>query len=410
MPETQNRILIGHSYWGRGGAEVAAMRLIEALCQNYKIDIVTRGGFDLEELNHCSGTNIRNNDLNAIRFPPLTPKVNSTGGALWHGIFLRYCRRIAPEYDLCITASRTLDWGVPAIHFLSDVAWNRPLQERFDCPEAGLRANLIRRAYFGAASLLAGTSGRDLTQHDTLVANSEWTARMSAEFCGRPPVVIYPAVPPVGQGAAWVDRENAFLCLGRISPEKRIEQVIAILDQVRGRGHSVRLHLAGGGGADHYSKQIEALCAARREWITVLGPVYGEAKQALLGRCRYGINACEREAFGIATLEMAMAGMVPFVPQAGAQSEMISDDALIYRDVEDAVLKMDTVLQSGSRQMELHKAMLRRGAEFNPEHFCAEVRDLVKHMLETRSGVGDNKFEIKGAAAPPPGPGISYHD
>jgi glycosyltransferase involved in cell wall biosynthesis len=379
-----NGILVGHPYWGRSGAEVAAMWLLQALCQEYRVDVLTRGGWDLDDLNRCAGTSIQRGDLGSILYPPFTSKVNRAGGALWHALFLRYCRRLAPRYDICVTASRVVDWGRPAIHFLSDAAWNTELQRRFQTPEALLGAGLTRSAYFRVAKMIAGKSGRDAAREDTFVANSGWTASMSAEFCERPPVVIYPAVPANGVTAVWEERADEFLCLGRISPEKRIERVIAIMDQLRAMGHKVRLHLAGGGEGGFYERQIQRLCDERREWMTSHGAVYGEAKKALLGLCRFGLSARDDEAFGIATAEMAAAGILPFVPRTGGQCEIVREPDLIYEDIQDAALKIDAVLRSETRQHELHEAMLLRGQEFNPERFCTEVRALVSRVLDGR--------------------------
>jgi glycosyltransferase involved in cell wall biosynthesis len=251
------------------------MWALQALCRHHHVDIVTRGGWDLDDLNRCSGTNIRREELGAILYPPFDPQVLSSGGALWHGLFLRYCRRLAPQYDLCITASRTLDWGRLAIHFLSDVAWNQTLQERFQTAEITTQKGILRRWYRKLGSFLAGSSGRDPTQHDIFIANSQWTAELSAQYCKIRPVVIYPAVPGGTPTTPPRERENSFLCLGRISPEKRIEQVIAILERVRTLGHAIRLHLVGGGDDSRYVHNIQQLCDARREWIVFHGPLYG---------------------------------------------------------------------------------------------------------------------------------------
>jgi glycosyltransferase involved in cell wall biosynthesis len=350
------------------------------------VDIVTRGGWDLDDLNRCSGTHIRREDFGAILYPPLNPQVLTRGGALWHGFFLRYCRHVASRYDLCITASRIIDWGRPAIHFLSDVAWNRPLQERFQTAEITTQKGLLRRWYWKLGSVLGGSSGRDPAQHDIFVANSQWNARISSEYCKLPPVVIYPAVPGGTQTTPWADREDSFVCLGRISPEKQIERVIAILDQVRTLGHPVRLHLVGSGPDGKYLEHIQRLCDARKDWVVFHGPLYGEDKLKLLARCRYGLNSCSREAFGIATAEMIKAGMLTFVPQAGAQSEIVQEHELIYQDIEDAALKIDTVLRSELLQQEFHQTIMRRAAAFDPEQFCTEVRDLVNRALGSRSG------------------------
>jgi glycosyltransferase involved in cell wall biosynthesis len=360
------------------------MWILQSLCQEYRVDLLTRGGWDLDDLNLCAGTNIQREDLGIILHPPLTPTINTTGGALWHGVFLRCCRQFAPKYDLCITASRILDWGVPSINFLSDVAWNRALQERFDCPEARPINGLLRKASFALGRWIAGSSGRVPAQYDILVANSQWTAGISSEYCKVPPVVIYPAVSGAAAQIPWNQRENSFLCLGRISPEKQIERAMAILDQVRILGHAIQMHLVGTGDDDAYLGQIKQLCEARREWVLFHVPLYGEDKLKLLARCRYGLNACSREAFGIATAEFMKSGILPFVPQEGAQAEIVQERELIYQDIEDAALKIDALLRSETRQQELHQAMLRRGAEFTPERFCQAVRDLVSRVLDGR--------------------------
>ncbi|MCU0784782.1 MAG: glycosyltransferase family 4 protein [Verrucomicrobia bacterium] len=356
------------------------MWLLQALRDDYQVDFVTRGGWDLDDLNHCAGTHVTGEQLGQVRLPAHTLLKRTTGGALWHGLFLRYCRRIAPPYDLCITASRVVDWGVPAVHFLSDVAWHRALRLR-KSQKKWFDHVRWDNAYSHLGELLGGRSGRPPVLHDLFVANSQWTAQLSAEFCKQPPVVIYPAVPGDFPDVPWDARENAFICLGRISPVKKIELVIATLEQVRALGHAIRLHLVGAFDKTPYARQIEALCEAQRHWIVLQRAVYGERKAALLSRCRFGISACDREAFGIATAEMMRAGIVPFVPRDGAQPEVVQEEALIYQDVQDAVVRIDAVLRSKSRQAELHAAMVRRGAAFKPEHFCAAIRELVaKHL------------------------------
>lgn len=374
-------ILIGHPYWGRGGAEIAAMWMLQALVDTYRVDIVTRNGWNVTELNRCAETRIRPEQLGKIRLPAHSVFKQTTGGALWDGLYRRYCRHIAPEYDLCITASRIIDWGVPAIHFLTDVAWNCDLQKRFNTAEVSARSGLIRKAYWAFAGILAGKSSHNPIEHDLIVANSKWTATISANYCKQPPIVVYPAVPSASNIVPWVQRDDSFLCLGRISPEKRIENVIQILDRVRANGRDIRLHLVGNADDTPYSQHIQQLCHARKAWIVFHGPLYGAEKQVLMGRCRYGISACEREAFGIATAEMMRSGTLPFVPRAGAQSEIVACDPLIYSDIQDAAEKIEAVLCSSERQRDLHTQILKNSSRFTPEAFCTGVRDLVTRAL-----------------------------
>jgi glycosyltransferase involved in cell wall biosynthesis len=276
------------------------------------------------------------------------------------------------------------DWGRAAIHFLSDVTWNVPLQKRFKCPSyhyAPAGSSALRRLYLALGRAIAGNSRREPAAHDLFVANSRWNAEISSEFCKREPAVICPAVPGALASVPWEERDSAFVCLGRIAPEKQVERAIRIIEQVRQAGHPVRLHLIGGSDDGCYAQEIRALCEARAEWIEQHGALYGERKFELLSGCRYGISSCECEAFGIATAEMMKAGLIPFVPRTGGQSEVVQQEALVYGGVQEAVLKIRTVLNAESRQADLQTAMLSRGEEFRPEAFCRAVQELVAKEL-----------------------------
>lgn len=382
MPSDKKRILIGHPYWGRAGAEIAAMWMLQALLQDYQVDIVTRGGWDVEELNRVAGTSIQG-DAIQVHYPPFSRWRHA--GALWLGCFYRYCRKIAPQYDLCITASRVIDWGVPAVHFLSDVTWNLALQKTFASGEYLARQGFMRSIYWRLAEGIAGKSGRNPQLEDFFIANSRWTASWSGTYCRQELRVISPPVPgSFSNLTSWEQRENAFVCLGRIATEKNIEQVIFILEQVREYAPAVTLHLVGNFDRTPYSLKISRLCADRKNWITVHNGLYGAAKEDLLGRCRYGISACTREAFGIATAEMIMAGIIPFVPNEGAQRELVLDQRLCYESNDDAAEKIRTVLASTAMQMKLHLESLQRGSSFSPEKFTLKVHATIQDILSHR--------------------------
>ncbi|MDD2539597.1 MAG: glycosyltransferase [Desulfuromonadaceae bacterium] len=375
----KKRILVGHPYWGRGGAEIAAMWMLQALISDFHVAIVTRGGWDITELNHVAGTNIPASAIDIQHAPFANSKIF---GAVLLGYFSRFCRKIAPAYDLCITASRVIDWGVPAIHFLSDVTWNHALQKKFESAEYLARKGFVRNIYWRFADLISGESGREPGKNDVFVANSQWTAKISEEFCTHKIKVLFPPVPgrfllPL----PWEYRDSAFVCLGRISPEKNIEQLIEILERVREKHSEIILHLIGKFNDDEYSRKILELCNINKDWIIVHNGLYGNAKEEVLHRCRYGISACSREAFGIATAEMIKAGVIPFVPLEGAQRELLEDERLCYKSVADAENKIYTVMDSTVYQTQLHSKMHYLAKCFTTDEFCSKVRLLVQDTL-----------------------------
>ncbi|MDB4561905.1 glycosyltransferase family 4 protein [bacterium] len=380
------KIVLGHSYWGRGGAEIATMWLIQALCPHYEIDIVTRGGWDLAALNRCAGTTVQPHDLGRLIRPHFVPANITLGGAIWHSAFLRFCSRIGSDYDIRISASRVIDWGAPAVHFLTDVVWNEELATRFGEPEQEGPRIWPREILNSIAKRLRPPTQHYARQGDVFVANSNWTASISSKYCARYPEVIYPPVFDLSPSTAWSDRLASVVCLGRLSPEKRIEEVIEIIAQIRARGHNVHLHLVGESDRPDYEEAIRALASKYAQWITLHGALYGEDKAKLLSKCRFGISACTRESFGMATAEMVKSGMIVFVPSSGGQREIVRDPSLMFQSNTDAVRKIGRVLSSESLQHRLSDSLLEQGKRFGVQPFSTSILNLMNRIRDDARG------------------------
>jgi glycosyltransferase involved in cell wall biosynthesis len=177
------------------------------------------------------------------------------------------------------------------------------------------------------------------------------------------------------------EKEFGFVCIGRISSEKRIERIIHILSQIRDRGHRIHLHIIGDLNWTVYGKKIQKLCRNNRDWISAEGSCYGEKKQRILTGHDYGIHACQGEAFGIAVAEMVKAGCIVFVPNEGGQAEMVNHPSLVYSSVEDAVKKIDTVLCQSGLQASLRNHLSKQGQRFSADHFKKGLRRAVEEFL-----------------------------
>lgn len=127
------------------------------------------------------------------------------------------------------------------------------------------------------------------------LANSRWTVALLRERYGIEVEVLYP--PAVNHFSARPsrERENGFVCLGRVVPEKRIDFVIEVLRMVRQSGHPVHLHIAGEIGGSAYERSIRELGRQHRDLIFLEGLVAGEEKKNLLAAHRFGISARENE-------------------------------------------------------------------------------------------------------------------
>lgn len=387
------KIGIGHPRLIRGGSEARAMWAIEALKADFNVSLITGGAVDLDMLNQFYGTQVNKEEI-AIRQAPISGFLHrlKSADALRGALYQRFCRRVAHDFDILISTYNFCYFGVPAIQCIADFSWDEDIRTSFDPSPQGARGlfhrvALLRKCYLGLAKFVARTSDRNLfSGEDLILSNSQWSAQIIKEKHGTDIGVLYPPVFDQFPKVPLETKEMGFVCIGRISPEKRIEQIVGILKEVRERGHDIHLHVIGGTDETTYGKSVENLCKAQGNWVTMEGRRFGEEKAMLLSQHRFGIQARQSEPFGISVAEMVKAGCITFVPKEGGQAEIVSHKSLMYDSVEDAVEKIDTVLRKPQLQIELRQHLEKQGAKFSTNAFMDGLRAAVENFLSEKRG------------------------
>ncbi len=380
-------IALCHPWLGLGGSEATAMWSIAALRREYSITLITASEVDLGKLNAAYGTDVEAGDFHLLRAPALPAVQNPARLAHWRvKRFEQFCRHNIGDRDVPVSAYNPIDFGRPGLHIVGDFSWDE--ETRLELFGEATGHGALRRGYLWLGSRLFGASGRDILDgHDLVAANSEWSAAVLAERFGlRGAPILYPpvhvevsATEPTRRGAAH------FVCLGRISPEKRIERTIAVLERVRAAGHpDVHLTVVGEIGNDAYGQQIAALAAERGDWIETPGYVGGAAKFELLASHPFAINSCDGEAFGIAVAEMLLCGCVPFVHRTGGAAEIVGTDDLRFGDEVEAAEKIARALDDPNHAAKLRNQLIASGDRFAPEAFEAGIRELVARFLASQ--------------------------
>ena len=388
MNDPKTKVGIAHPRLMRGGSEARAMWAIEALKENYDVSLITTGDVDLEGLNRFYGTSVTENEISLRCDPVLRLLLRPNSGDALRGVFYeRYCRKIAREFDILISTYNLCDFGVPAIHCIADFSWDEEIRKKLHPFPKGSRGlfhhnKLLRKCYLSLAKSVAQPSGRNLfSGEDLILANSQWSAQIIKEKHGLDIDFLYPPVFTDFPGVPFEGREMGFVCIGRISPEKRIERIIGILREVRQRGHNIHLHVIGDADGTNYGKSTEDLCRAQRDWVTMEGLQFGEEKAKILSQHRFAIHACYGEAFGISVAEMVKAGCITFVPSEGGQAEIVNHESLLYDNVEIAAEKIDTILKKPQLQVELQKHLEKQGTKFSTNVFMEGLRDVVEKFI-----------------------------
>ncbi len=284
-----------------------------------------------------------------------------------------------------ISTYNVMDFGRKGIQLIADFSFDDGLRERV-ASERPQILDLLRnnpwthRIYLGAVRAMAGTK-RDGWKRNVTIANSRWSARRLKERFGLESEVLYPPVSDRLPCPPWEDREDGFIYLGRISPEKRIEEIIRVLGAVRERGHDIHLHIVGDTDDAGYKASIARLCRESGDWAVMEGSLGGDRKGEFIGRHRYGISARDREPFGISVAELVKAGCLVWVPDDGGQVEIVDHPDLSFRTGDDAVAKIDAVLKSEARRLVLRRHLAEQGRRFTAERFRSGVRAMVASFL-----------------------------
>ena len=390
----KKRIAIVHPRLGLGGTELTAMWMLQSLQhhEKYSPTLVTGGTVDWSRLNTWSGTNVIPEKITIQpAYIPIGLRHGKWGDALHAAFFERYCRKLGGHYDLCISAYNMLDFGAPGLQFIGDL--NRT---QTSLPESvypgGLFSGLIRRegvpraTYLAICRKLRGPHTEFGGSGSGIISNSHWTRQKIEELYGIKSQVLYPPVALDGPGEPLCEtRTQDFVILGRLSPEKRVGDAIAIIQKVRERGHKVRLHVLGSSGPrSDYAAYIRDLCRRAGSWVVLHGAVAGEEKRRQLLAHSFGLHLRLNEAFGIAVAEQIRMGMIPFVPSTGGPAEIVEDPRLIFGSDEEAVEKIIRVIGDLDLQRQLRERLTVRGELFSSGRFVREFESLIEDWFAGR--------------------------
>lgn len=374
-------LAITHVRLGWGGSEKRVLWAIQALKDEYDVTLITAGQFDLEGLNRYYGTNLHSGEFAVRQVPlPFFMRNNAKAAALRGAFYQRFCRKIADDYDILISGYGPTDFGRPAIHFITDFSWDDDIREMLHPKGRGViyRDGLLRSAYLRLSNVIRLPSGRDVFSGDDLMlAVSPWVSRLLKKKFSVDAPVLHSPVPGEFHPPPWEKKQLGFVCMGRLSPEKRIEDVIAILEGVRNRGHDVHLHIVGEGNSGAYVDKIRALAEKRASWVHMEGKLVGSSKVKILEKHRFGIHACHGDAFPGVLIEMMKAGCVVWAHGSGGQRDILKADSLLYSSIEAAVDKIHAVLLNNEEQVYFQEKLAKMAESYSVNTYMKLIDDIV---------------------------------
>jgi len=248
------------------------------------------------------------------------------------------------------------------------------------CRGPGRWLRLANNAAFKAVSGFDERSFR----RSACVANSRWTAAALRRTYGMTAEVIYPPVTrPPRAPRPLAERSPGFVCIGRVSAEKRTHEAIEVVDELRRDGHDVHLHLVGTAEGS-YARQVERRVAASPHVWLHRG--FSRAQLAeLLDEHRFGLHMMRNEHFGMAVAEMTAAGMLVLGHASAGPAEILGERSpLLFADQREAAAVAARLLRSTALQEDLLAGLRAEGVAdaFAPETFMRSIRRVVGEAIQ----------------------------
>lgn len=376
-------LLVQPSLQPPGGGNGVAAWMIESLRETHEVSVLAWEPPDLAQVDRYFGTSLQRGGFAVLCAAPdlrrLRRRMPLRLDLLWSHVLLAVARRTASSYDLLLTANNESDLGGPGIQYVHFPKFFLPR------PEPGLRGlrllSPVLRTYHRACAAATGFSRERMLRNVTL-ANSRWTAQKLRALYGSEPLVLHPPVWARPARRPWEAREDGFVCVGRISPEKELEKVADIVAGLRGQGHDVKLHLAGAAADPAYHLRVLRRAQAEGGWLRHHADLTRAQLAELLESQKYGLHGMREEHFGIGVAESVLAGCLTFVPNGGGQVEIVGRDPdACYENVADAVRKIGRALADSSFAARLRERQATACAALGVEAFQAGLLDLVARSL-----------------------------
>jgi glycosyltransferase involved in cell wall biosynthesis len=394
MPDNKNnkrrKVAIAHPGIGWGGSERRVFWGIQSLRDDYDLTLITTNDIDCGTINSYYGTSLSDSDFRVEKIPlPFFLKKSNKAAALRGAFYHSYCKKVVRDYDVFINAYGPFDLGVPSIQVVADFSWDEEIRRKLHPSPAGIvhRKSIARKLYLFIVNRLFYFHGKKyFSGKDKIIVVSRWVAKQIEEKYNIRCEVINSPVPGTFHHIPSREKEYGFVCLGRISREKRIEEIVEILSAIRRKGYNIHLHVIGSGGDMQYSEYVDSLAHDNRDWIFMEGRRFGAEKINILAHHLFGIHACIGDAFPGAVVEMIKAGCIPFVHKEGGSAEIVNNDLLIYGSLKEAVAKVEYVLNNEQIQKRLSEEMAEKGNMYSLEAFVRQFRDSVADFLEKERG------------------------
>src|SRR5262249_26767582 len=272
--------------------------------------LLTWAPIDLDAVNVYFGTALRSTDFTALtassRLRAVVDRLPVPVATLKASILRQRARPMCDYFDLVMSASNEADFGRPGIQYI-----HYPVRHASPLPvdQRWYHRRWSLHLYEWICSTVSSFDDQAMCTNLTLV-NSAWTGNLVSRIHGIPVRVVHPPAAGVFPDVPWHARDDGFLCIGRLTPQKEIERVVEIVGRVRSAGADVHLHIVGEDEHRAYARRVRDMARRAGPWVTVEGTLAMPDLERLMTTHRYVIHGMREEHFGMGVAQGLRAGCI----------------------------------------------------------------------------------------------------
>ena len=386
-------VLLYYSFgFALGGGEYLPLTFIAELQKVCNLTLAVDLACNIERSYKAFGADL-GIDMSKLRIVQVTPPDYDPK---WHSVLIslyrfRQLKRLARNADVCISTASIMDFGKPAHHFINMIAFGDDAFTAYASNSAShVRSGTVARAkHFLSDSILRPLLGMrskrsiicDKRQH--IYPNSRFVEKLMMSFYGSfNSTLFYPPTLFKAEMDASLRDPLKVVYIGRIIPDKRLEEIVGIVERARAiTGLDITFHAAGRlDQTPSYGKTLSRM-AQERAWLKFVGALYGEDKEKFLLSGSYAIHAERDEAFGISVTEYLSAGLISIVPDEGGTPEIVDSSELAYHTNEEAAQILAHLLVDATFREKMQRQCAERAKVFSRDAYMARQKELLSNIL-----------------------------
>lgn len=373
-----------------GGAEKVSLHIINYLIQKqFDVTLLTLDLPDINFIRETTEFELIEDQLNVIKAYCPAFIVNSAQLTLIRLAFMhRSAKKMAPNFDLCISTYNELNFGKKGIQYIHHPFWPKRhlLHHYHTIANFNIldRHSIVENIYQFAAHFIAGNF-KGFSENITLV-NSKFIKDVVKKIYDIDGEILYPGFLTNDDfySGNFQKRPFQIVTISRLTPDKNIIELIKAFENLSDKDMPAKMIIAGFITDRQYFDRIKNYIFENNLPIQLKTNLNREEVFALLKESQYFISTKKYEHFGISVLEAAAAGCIPVVHRSGGTKEIVPFKELQYDQIEELPNLILSLKKTPQHLIEIQSALNKHLQQFKLEAFYQRLDEIITNFLHPK--------------------------